>query len=77
MSKANHLITERDNKTFDPIRILAILGVAEYLVMSGYVVYSTKTFDLQNFGIGLSAVLLAAGAAVTAKATTEPKPQEL
>lgn len=74
MNAIKHWFTERDNATFDPIRALAILGVLEYLVMAGYVAYSTKTFDLQNFGVGLSAVLVAAGAAVTAKATTEAKP---
>lgn len=74
MNVIENWFTERDNETFDPIRALAILGVLEYLVLAAYVAYSTRAFDLQNFGIGLSGVLVAAGAAVTAKATTEAKP---
>lgn len=69
-----HWLTERDNETFCPVRICAILGLLEFLALAGYVAIASKTFDVEHFGIGLSAVLVAVGAAVTAKATTEAKP---
>lgn len=65
--------TERDGESFCPIRALALVGVAEYLIMAAWICYSAKSFDLQNFGVGLGIVLCAAGGAVTAKATTEKK----
>ena len=74
MTIIKHWFTERDGESFCPIRALAILGVAEYLAMAGIISYHAMNFDLQGFGAGLGIVLAAAGAAVTAKATTEAKP---
>ncbi len=64
-------LTECDNETFDPIRMLAVAGVLEYLILSAYTTIRTGAFDAQSFGLGLGSVLIAAGAAVGIKAKTE------
>lgn len=70
-----NIFTERDNATPCPVRVLAILGGVEFLGLAGMVAYRTTSFDMQAFGIGLGVVLAAIGAAITAKANTETKPQ--
>lgn len=73
-----HLFTERDNTTFDSVRvvggILAFLGGLEYLVLSAWnVIVNHVPFAHESFGTGLGAVIAALGAAVAIKAATEPK----
>lgn len=63
--------TENDGVSYDPIRMLAVVGVIEFLALAAHTAITTHTFDLQGFGVGLGAVLAAAGAAVGIKAGTE------
>jgi hypothetical protein len=63
-----------DGATFDPARVLWIVGVITFLVLSVHTTYTLgKAFDYQSFGIGLGAVLAGGGFAVNVKASTEPK----
>lgn len=70
-----NIFTERDNLTACPVRVLAIAGGLEFLGLAAMVAYRTAAFDMQAFGIGLGVVLTAIGAAISAKASTEAKPQ--
>lgn len=69
--KFSNMITERDNQTMCFVRVGAILGIIEYLGLAAYMAYSAKTFDVQGFGIGLGAVLTAAAAGISFKASQE------
>ena len=69
------MLTGRDNLTYDLGRVLWALafvigvGVATYCAVTG------KPFDLQNYGVGVGALLLAGGAALKLKEDTEPQPK--
>lgn len=71
--KLKHILTERDNETFCPVRLLALTGGVEFLCVTGYLAFTTAKFDVQGFGVGLAAVVAAIGGAIAAKATTEAK----
>ena len=63
-------ITEPDKKTFCPLRILAIAGIIQYLVLSVHLFYKTGTFDYQGFAIGFAAIISGAGVALGLKRDT-------
>lgn len=74
MQHLKHLLkqcfTEPDNQTFCPIRIVAVVGIGEFLGLSiaGYVQHAT--FDPQAFALGLGALLAGVGAALGLKKDT-------
>jgi len=73
-----HLFSERDNITPDIVRavggFLAFIGGIEYLALSAWdVVVNKVAFAHEAFGVGLSTVIAALGAAVALKAVTEHK----
>lgn len=64
-------ITEPDNKTICPVRIMGIIGAIQGLVMQGYAVFILHSAaDLQQYGIGLGAVIVALGVALGYKKDT-------
>jgi hypothetical protein len=68
------LVTGKDNQTHDVIRWAAVLGVLQALGLSAFdVVAHNAHFNLQEFGIGLGALLAAVGAALGMKKDTEPQ----
>jgi hypothetical protein len=70
------LVTGKDNQTHDIVRWAALLGVIQALGLTIYdVVGNNIHFDLQNFGIGMGALLGATGAALGMKKDTEPSGQ--
>lgn len=74
MNFITHLITGKDNSTFDLVRLLGLLGCLQALALVGYgVIAKGQSFDLQNFGIGFGALLGSLGAALKLKETTEPE----
>lgn len=73
MSILKHWFTERDNETFCPIRMLAIVGAVEFLVVAAVTAVMAKSFDMAAFGEGLAKVLGVVGGVVSVKAITEPK----
>lgn len=73
-----HLFSERDNATPDIVRVvgglLAFAGGVEFLWLSAWdVVVNKVPFAHEAFGVGLSTVVAALGAAVAVKALTEKK----
>lgn len=73
-----YLFSERDNQTPDVVRVvsgvLAFTGGVEYLVLSAWdVIVNKVAFAHEAFGVGLSTVIAALGAAVALKAVTERK----
>lgn len=67
--------TGKDNKTHDAFRWMAVLSIMVALGLTIFVVgWRSKEFDIQSFGIGIGAVLAAAGAALKLKESTEPDP---
>lgn len=72
------MVTGRNNTTVDAFRVLAIFAV---IVGIGLQIFVTvwrpgQAFDLQAYGIGFGALLLAAGGALKLKADTEPNSSE-
>lgn len=66
------LLTGIDGESFDIGRVLWALA---FLVGLGLAVYCTvmgKPFDLQQYGIGVGALLLAGGGSLRLKSSTEP-----
>jgi hypothetical protein len=47
------LITEKDNHTICPVRVIAILGSLEFLAVIGYNVLASRSIDLTSLGMGL------------------------
>jgi len=62
-----HILTEPDNSTFCPVRLVALLGSLQYLALSaaGYIQHAT--FDPQAYAIGLGALLGGVGVALGLK----------
>lgn len=64
--------TGRDSKTWDIGRILWALSVIVYLSLAIWDVAATHTFEYQEFGIGIGAVLAGGGLGINLKKSTEP-----
>lgn len=63
-----------DGKTYDPARMLWIVGVVAFLFFVGHSVYkSDKEFDMVNFGLAYGSLLAAGAAGVRIKSDSEPK----
>jgi hypothetical protein len=69
----NDILTCRDNKTFDNGRVLAFLVVFCFLIFTGYDVYTTHSFEYEQFGIGIGATFAGIGLNLKLKETSEPK----
>lgn len=65
-----HLLTEPDNKTFCPVRVVSLIGCFQYFMHSGYMVYKTSTFDPQAYAVGLGALVAGVGVALGLKKDT-------
>jgi hypothetical protein len=72
MNKARflELITETNNKTLCPVRILSILGVLEYIIIAAFNYKQHATFDLQGFGVGFATLIGGIGVALGLKKDT-------
>jgi hypothetical protein len=65
------LVTEPDNKTHCPIRWVALLGTLQGLSMQAYQVFiQHAAFNLQEYGVGLGAIIATVGAALGMKKDT-------
>ena len=73
MEFLKHCFTGADNTTYDIGRVLWALAFIIGMALNVYSIVAGKPFDLQNFGIGVGALLLAGGAAIKVKESTEPK----
>lgn len=66
-------LTGIDGQSFDIGRVLWSLSFVVGMGLEIYSVIEGKQFDLQAFGIGVGALLLAGGGALKLKSTTEPQ----
>jgi len=66
-------VTGPDGETYDPARILWIVGVVTFMGFAGWEVYKTNHFDMVNFSLAYSGLLAAGAAGVKIKESTEPK----
>lgn len=69
-----HILTGKDNETFDVARVLWALGGVAFVVYTGWAVFHSGAFDAQNYGTGFGLAMGGGGASVWAKAGTEPDP---
>lgn len=67
-----HLLTGKDNKTYDIGRVLWTLGFLTYLGLSILAVIQKQPWHPMDFGYGLAAVLAGGGIGVAVKSHTEP-----
>jgi hypothetical protein len=75
MTFLTELVTGKDNKTHDFVRWGGVIGTLHGLGMSTYdVVANHAHFSLQEYGVGLGALLGACGFALGMKKDTEPQP---
>jgi hypothetical protein len=65
-----HILTETDNKTFCPIRIIALVGSLQYLGMNLAHYIQHAVFAPQDFAVGLGALLAGTGGALCLKKDT-------
>ena len=68
-----HMVTGRDNTTWDVARVLLLLGGGVFLVCTLIAVMKTQVFDMEKFGYGFGALLGGGGVGIGAKAHTEPE----
>ena len=61
------IITEPNNKTVCPVRLMAIAGFAQFCVMAGLAFHHTHVFDVQAHALGFAALLGGIGAALGLK----------
>lgn len=61
------LLTESDNSTFCPLRIIAIVGVLQYFAMAWAHYIQHGVFDAQSYAIGFGALLGGTGVALGLK----------
>ena len=66
------LVTGVDNESLDVGRISCLVGITCFCCNSCWIVYNTKLFDMQGFGIGFAAILGGVGALLKLKENSEP-----
>lgn len=64
------LLTETDNKTFCPVRLVAVLGSLQYLALAAAHYVQHHIFDPQGYAIGFGALLGGVGVALGLKKDT-------
>lgn len=73
MSFFRTLLTGKDNKTYDAIRVLGLAIGFGFVFLGGYAVIKNKqNFDFMGYGTGAGLVVTAIGAALKLKDSTEP-----
>lgn len=73
MNIIKHMLTGIDGETFDPARVMWIVGLVTALAFTGYEVYNTKHFNIADFCLAYGGLLAAGAGAVKLKESTEPK----
>jgi hypothetical protein len=66
------MFTGKDNITYDLGRVLWAVAFVVGIVLSIFGFVYSRQFDLVNYGLGVSGLLVAGGAALKLKETTEP-----
>lgn len=71
--KLSDLITENDGVSLCPVRIVGLLGAAQFFALTLYQTLHTHAFDVSSYGSALAAVIGAVGLAFSAKSFQEGK----
>jgi hypothetical protein len=64
------ILTETDNSTYCPVRIVALIGCLQYLGLSLAHYIQHGAFEVQAFGVGFAAIIGGVGAALGLKKDT-------
>jgi len=67
-----HLLTGKDNQTYDIGRILWLLSGLVFLALSIYDVLQGNPFRCVHFGAGAASILAGGGGGLALKKSTEP-----
>lgn len=67
-----HILTEPDNITYCPVRIIGIVGCLQYLVIEAHNYIVRAQFDPQAFALGFGGMIAGVGAAMKLKKDTPP-----
>lgn len=72
----HNVFSETDNETICPVRLIAVFGTLQGLGMQAWDVFGNHAaFNLEQFGIGLGAILTTAGVALGLKKDSPRKDQ--
>lgn len=71
-----HILTEPDNKTFCPIRLIALAGCLQFLGLNLANYIQHGVFDPQAFALGLGSLVTGAGIALGLKKDTPRDPDQ-
>lgn len=70
----NDLLTEPDNHTFCPVRILAALGSLQYIALAAANYFQHAIFDPQGYAVGFGALIGGIGVALKLKKDSKEDP---
>lgn len=70
------LITEKDNNTLCPVRVIALIGSLEFLGIVGYNALTSHVTTLTELATGLGVLIGSVSAAVTGKARMSEKEKD-
>jgi hypothetical protein len=66
------ILTELDNETYDLSKLLWMLSVVVFLIVSIIAILKGQTWNPGEYGLGIAAVLAGGGAGVSLKNFTRP-----
>lgn len=69
----SNLFTEPDNQTFCPVRLIALVGVAQYFGLTTAHYVQHAVFAPQDFAVGFGTLVTGVGVALAVKKDTPPK----
>ena len=64
---ARQLLTESDNTTHDLYRYIALFSALSGIAFQGYAIFKGQTYSIQDFGVGMGALLAGVGVALGLK----------
>lgn len=64
---ARQLLTESDNATHDLYRYIALCSAVSGIAFQGYAIYRGQPYSIQDFGVGMGALLAGVGVALGLK----------
>lgn len=74
MKWIHDLLTEFSSDSVSIVRVLAVCGFVEYLALAAGEFWRTSHFQMQDFGVGMAAVIAAVGVALRLGEKSEVKP---
>ena len=66
-----HLVTGKNNKNFDLIKVCGLVAFIAALIFQGYVVYITGAFDILLYSTGIGVLMGSVSGSVLLKHKTE------